>query len=87
MKSHIIMSIAQAWVPGGTHTTTLTVSFGHPLHKTMSVPWSAIFVQPEVFGFENGTASFKLLKPLGADGTKQTNEELAEVNTKDSPKK
>ena len=74
MKSYLIMGVANSWSPGGVHNTTLTVSYGHPIHKTLEVPWSAIFTEPEAFGFKNGIVDFNSLKVVTADGERQPNE-------------
>jgi hypothetical protein len=51
MKSYLIMGITNTWSPGAMHTTTLTVSYGRPLHKTLETPWHAIFAEQSTFGF------------------------------------
>ena len=49
-KSYYILGITNSWSPGSPHVTTLNVSYGHPMHKTLDTPWGAVFSEPEVFG-------------------------------------
>jgi len=51
MKSYLITGITNSWSPGGMHTTTLTLTYGRPLHKTLETPWHAIFAERTLFGF------------------------------------
>jgi hypothetical protein len=48
-KSYLVMGVTNTWSPGSPHTTTLQVSYGHPIHKALDYPWSAIKVEPDVF--------------------------------------
>lgn len=49
MKSYMISGITNSWTAGGNHVTTLQLNYGRPLHKTLHVPWLAIFNQPDLF--------------------------------------
>lgn len=80
MKSYLILGITDSWTSGGAHSTTLTLGFGHPLHKTLAVPWSAIFAQPGAFGIQGGIDGFQAIKPAGTDG-ERTLDETYESNT------
>lgn len=51
MKSYLITGITNTWSPGSMHTTTLTLTYGRPLHKTLETPWHAIFAEQSTFGF------------------------------------
>lgn len=72
MKSYVITGINNTWAPGSRHTTTLTLSYGHPIHKTLEVPWSAVFAEPHVFGFdEPGDNPFSKVTAVDAKGNQK----------------
>lgn len=79
-KSYLIMGISNTWSPGGDHTTTLTASYGHPIHKALEMPWTAIFAEPTVFGFTEGTTGFSKIQPSGEHGNVKDNEKLEEAS-------
>jgi hypothetical protein len=79
MKSYLIMSTTNSWSPGGEHSTTLNVSYGHPVYKALEMPWTAIFSEPDVFGFKNGLASFTTIKNVRENGELKPDEELKDV--------
>jgi LysM repeat protein len=68
MKSYIITGITNSWRPGGPHTTTLSVTYGHPLHKTLEVPWLAIFMEPKKF-FAKGINALAATTKADKNGT------------------
>ena len=70
MKSYLITGLTNAWSSGSPHTTNITATYGHPLHKTLEVPWLAIFMEPKVF-FKDGdnTNIFSWVTPLDANGS------------------
>jgi hypothetical protein len=55
-KLYYITGISNSWSIGGRHTTTLTVSYGHPVHQTLEQPWTAVFAEPHLFNIDNLTA-------------------------------
>ena len=75
MKSHLIGGITNSWSPGGTHNTSLSLSYGHSVSKTLEVPWFSIFAEPTVFFGPDGAnplAVFKKMLAVGADGKPET---------------
>lgn len=64
-KSSLITGISNTWSPGGAHTTTLTCTYGHPVHKTLESPWAAVQAEPKLFFGEGNLEKFS---PLGPDG-------------------
>jgi len=80
MKSYMIMGITNSWSQGSIHSTTLNLSYGHPMHKTLEMPWTAIFAEPSAFGFENGIASFNTINPVNSQGEIKSNDILEEAS-------
>lgn len=78
MKSYLITGITNSWSIGGNHSTTLTLTYGKPLHKTLETPWSAIYAEPNVFDFED--VSFTGLKTKVADLSDSEDGTLSEGN-------
>jgi len=78
MKSYLIMGIGNSWSPGGQHVTTLNVSYGHPMYKTLEVPWSAMYSEPRAFGFTD-VNEYEKLKAASAEGEIKEDEELKEA--------
>jgi len=74
MKSYLITSLTDSWSAGSPHTTVIAATYGHPLHKTLEVPWLAIKMEPKVF-FEKGedTTIFSKITAIDADGKPVTN--------------
>ena len=71
MKSYIIEGITNSWSPGGPHTTSLKLSYGHPVHKTLEVPWFSIFAEPQIFFGSDGAnilSVFSKIAPVDSNG-------------------
>ena len=79
MKSYLIMGISNSWSPGSDHTTSLTISYGKPIHKALETPWTAIYSEPNVFGFDS-VADYGKLAASNANSNVKADEVLEEVN-------
>lgn len=79
MKSYLIMGINNSWSPGSDHTTSLTISYGKPLHQALETPWSAIYSEPKVFGFKD-VAEFRSLIAANAHSNVKKDEKLKKIN-------
>ena len=80
MKSYLITAISQSWAVGGTLTTTLNLSFGHPITQTLEQPWSAIEAEPELFGGLNSLGKIKVQRDSGAPDNDTPEKSAIEVS-------
>jgi len=74
MKSYIIESITNSWSPEGAHTTSLRLEYGHPMHKTLEVPWLSIFAEPELFFGSDHANVIERIQPTSAEGMSKVGE-------------
>jgi hypothetical protein len=82
-KSYLITGISNSWSMGGKHSTTLTVSYGHPIHQTLEFPWTAIEAEKKVFIDVQKTIK-DIMASVDAEG--KVNEPMDILNTWVTPK-
>jgi len=72
MKSYIVEGITNSWTPGGSHLTTLKLEYGHPMHKTLEVPWLSLFTEPDLFFGPDGINVLEKIQAKDANGMNKT---------------
>lgn len=81
-KSYLITGVSNTWSPGGQHVTTLNVTYGHPIHRTLESPWAAVRAEGSdkmFFGDINNLKKLRIFSPSSGKPEGSKNKKNASV--------